>query len=218
MTTEPKWITSAVLVGVDLGKFQDYTAISIVFEQKRAHWNPVFKDTPEPIRYQLKYIDRLPLETGYQQQVNHVSQMMAGLTGKCQIKPVLLVDVGGVGAAVADMFRSSGLKPIEIQFTGGDKVTHRKHGFNVPKKDLVSAIQKTIGNSELQIPAGLPLADVLITEAVRMEVKQSSAGNLQYSHREGEHDDLVFSLALPLWYSWHTRKKQIRAVPSLWGR
>lgn len=216
--TEPKWITSAVMVGVDLGKFQDYTAISIVFEQKRAYWNPAFPDTPEPVRYQLKYIDRLPLETGYNEQIEHIRRLMAGLTGKCQIKPVLLVDVGGVGAAVADMFRSSGLKPIEIQFTGGDKVTRRKHGFNVPKKDLVSAIQRVIGNSELQIPARMQHADTLIAEAVRMEVKQSAAGNLQYSHRENEHDDLVFSLALPLWYSWHTRKKQIRAVPSLYGR
>jgi hypothetical protein len=170
------------------------------------------------MRYQLKYTDRLPLETGYQDQIEHVRRLMAGLTGRCQVKPTLLLDVGGVGAAVADMFRSSGLKPVEIQFTGGDKVTHRRHGYNVPKKDLVSAIQKAIGNGELQIPAGMRYADTLIGEGSRMEVKQSPSGNLQYSHREGEHDDLVFSLALPLWYSWYTRKKQIRAVSSLWGR
>jgi len=218
-----EWRHTSTFLCVDLGKLQDYTAISIIngierFEVPRDPRNSFVPSlrarmTGE-VRFEVPYLHRLPIGTDYVAQVRFVRRLYGELTRKCKPTPTLVIDATGVGQPVADMFRGEGLNPIEIWFTGGNKPTTRAYGFNVPKADIISALQRAIGRGELKIAAGIPEAGVLVEEATRMEAKQNPSGYVRYEHREGEHDDMVLSVGIGLWLAYWSRKNRIRTIPA----
>lgn len=56
------------------------------------------------------------------------------------------------------------------------------------------------GCPALQVAAGMKLGPVLVEEMAAMRVKQTLSGHEQFgAWREGEHDDLVFAVALAYW-------------------
>ena len=65
--------------------------------------------------------------------------------------------------------------------TSGNKVNRNdRGGFNVPKKDLVGALQLLLQSGRLQIAADLPLADVLVKELTNFHVKITVHANAVY--------------------------------------
>jgi len=70
----------------------------------------------------------------------------------------------------------------------------------VPKKNLIVGLQMLLQRGGLPIPAGLPFHGEFLEEISSMRVKVGSGGQEQYgAWREGEHDDLVFAVALAYW-------------------
>ncbi|MDI9605516.1 MAG: hypothetical protein QM305_09410 [Bacteroidota bacterium] len=218
-----EWRHTSTFLCADLGKLQDYTAISIIngierFEVLHDPRNPFIpslraRKTGE-VRFEVPYLHRLPIGTDYVAQVRFVQRLYVELGRKCKPRPVLVIDATGVGQPVADMFREKGLQPIEIWFTGGNRPTARAFGWNVPKSDTISALQRAIGRGELMIAARIPEAATLIEEATRMEAIQNPSGHIRYSHREGEHDDMVLSVGIGLWYAYWSRKNRIQSIPA----
>ena len=84
--------------------------------------------------------------------------------------------------------------------TGGDG-EHSKGGYDyVPKKDLISGLQILFECGELKIAKTLPHLEVLKKEMSAMQVKVTASGHETFgAWREGEHDDLVFAVALAYW-------------------
>src|SRR5215831_897699 len=101
------------IVGLDLGKMADYTALSIL------------ERTGEPAcpaSYRARYLKRWPLKTTYPT----IVQDVAMLVGRPPLGPGtdLVIDHGGVGIAVADQFRLARLAATLslVTITGGDVV------------------------------------------------------------------------------------------------
>ena len=70
----------------------------------------------------------------------------------------------------------------------------------VPKRDLMAGLQVLFEYDELKIARTLVYAEALKKEMMDMRVKATPAGNEQFgAWREGEHDDLVFAVALACW-------------------
>jgi hypothetical protein len=116
----------------------------------------------------------------------------------------LLVDYTGVGRAVFDMLVQRELEPIGITITGGSEVHVTENGWNVPKRDLITATQVALQDGRLRIAAGLEHAPTLTRELLDYRVRISAAGHDSYDAREGQHDDLVLSTALCAWFrDWH---------------
>ena len=80
------------------------------------------------------------------------------VTALCQTPELrgasLVLDATGVGRAVFDLFAQQ-LKPIGVQITGGNEVHHdlRTNFWNVPKRDLVSAVQAPLSAGRLKFAA-----------------------------------------------------------------
>lgn len=93
------------------------------------------------------------------------------------------------------------IRPIYI--TAGSKATPEGNGFRVAKKQLVSVLQVVLQwvPGRLRIDPSLRHAKLLVDELTTFSVKISQdSGNESYeSWREKDHDDLVLSVALPLW-------------------
>src|SRR3712207_876281 len=96
------------ICGLDLGQAADYSALDVLDYQ------------PQTAVYHCGYLQRLPLNMPYPQQVGRVYELLA--TPPLRGHTRLVLDATGVGRPVLDLVRSVGLAPIPVLITGGDVV------------------------------------------------------------------------------------------------
>ncbi|MGY6498926.1 MAG: hypothetical protein ACXIUP_11945 [Microcella sp.] len=200
---------SSFTVGLDLGQGQDYSALAVVervlvlppgVTLGDFHRRPqAFSELSEQLR--VRHLRRWELGTPYPSIVSDVVTMMRA---PIMDDALLLIDGTGVGRAVRDMFRdawhasSFGVwMPVAVTVTGAQ----RRHGWHVPKSDLMAAIQVPLQQGRLKIAPRLALGDVLERELVGFRQKISASGRDTYDipRRDGEgHGDLATALALAL--------------------
>jgi len=134
-----------------------------------------------------------------------------------QSQCALVADRTGVGAAVIDLLRQARISPLVGVFIhGGSATTHKGLNYNVPKVDLVTSVQLLVQDGRLRIPPVLPEAATLTQELLnfRYKLNPQTAHESFGAWREREHDDMVLSVALAVWWGTHTGWKKARA----WGR
>lgn len=206
-------------VGLDLGQ-SDFTALAVV---ERVHTPPgdLTVDVYEHLagrtgvgrpvtEHHVRHLQRWPQGTPYPEVVEQVGRLMR--RPPLATDGLLIIDRTGVGVAVMDMFRAAyrdgrlagATHPVGVTITGGDHGTD----FNVPKADLMGAVQATLQAGTLRIAAG-PLVPVLQKELLQFRQKISVAGRTTYDtpRREGEgHGGLVMALALALVWPNSLRK------------
>ena len=204
------------ILSVDLGQMNDPTAISILEERLEES----FKQSPMDVRhgtrgerkitrvYALRHLERPPLRTTYDQIVDKVKALIEtpALRGNAE----LIIDATGVGRPVLDMMVRAGLSPIGITITGGRTVSQDEDGYHVPKRDLASALQVAFASRRMKLAAGLPLAAEFMKELEAFRVKITKAGTDTYeAWRETDHDDIVLSVAMGVWYATFTRAADV---------
>jgi hypothetical protein len=142
--------------------------------------------------------------------VERILELLASL-GDTEL--VLAVDTTGVGRPVADVLKAHLKRWLEshrhvrlttgwITITGGDSVTKAEGGgLRVPKRDLASAPLVLMQNGQLKIAQEMALAETLRKELLNFKVKinLATAHDSYEAWREGDHDDLVLSVALACW-------------------
>jgi hypothetical protein len=206
---QPQPTPSEYLVGLDLGQAQDYTALAAVERTLRDRPTPT-KRPPQEAHYAVRYLKRWHLGTRYTDIALDVAALLLRepLPG-CR----LVVDATGVGRAVVDVLREAlkkhqvraSLEPVVI--TAG----HRAHlapggTWNVPKKDLVSALQALLQAQRFKV-ADLPERELLVKELMAFKVKVTASATETFeSWRERDHDDLVLAVALACWSGERPRK------------
>jgi len=217
MTEKP-----VMLIGVDLGQQRDYTAISVtervavetgrqVKEERYDSSLESYFAAPVPevaAEYRVRHLERPPLGTPYTKVVDRVVELVKKIGGE----PALVVDATGVGRPVTDMLwktlsaeltgTTTVVTPCNVTITGGDSVTRSPDGgFRVPKRDLVSAALVLMQNERLKIAEALELKETLVREllAFRVKINIATAHDSYEAWREGDHDDLVLSVALACW-------------------
>jgi hypothetical protein len=113
----------------------------------------------------------------------------------------LLVDKTGVGVAVTDLLKERRLRFTAVTIHGEEKVTHTNGTYNVPKGDLVAALEVPFHKGALKVAEGLTLWGVMREELQNFRRKINlKTAHASYEHwREGDHDDLVLACALACW-------------------
>ena len=206
-------------LGLDLGQAQDPTAVAILEwralpgTEKIETWGILragaTRDTPRrevrvtvtdpgAAAFACGYLKRLRLGTPYPAVADHVIALLetAPLKGQTQ----LVVDATGVGRPVVDMLRQRGLTPVAITITGGDSVTYDR-GYRVPARDLIGSVQVLLQTDRLKFAAGIPAVPQLVQELLAFRVKINPlTAHDSYGNREGQHDDMVFAVAVAAWW------------------
>jgi hypothetical protein len=205
-----------IIVGLDLGQSQDYTAAAFV--ERIGH---------TPAYYKVPHLLRWPLKTSYQTIAEDVrdlterDEVAIQRISNCETasRPVaLVVDKTGVGAPVVDMLKRLSLRPHAVVITGGHEVTKVHMGESrVPKVHLVNSVQLLLNDGRLKISPELPESKQLDDELHKFQIRKTGTGAAQYEApwREGEHDDLVLAVALAVWYGENKvyRKKDRKRGP-----
>lgn len=206
-------ILKNIVISLDLGKMNDYTALVIV------EHNNIKELAKTEKAYILRYINRFRLGTTYTEVAENVKKLMTKLTVRPAfdpvIKPLLLIDGTGVGEGVFEIFLNKGLKPKKIVITGGNKINVMPGGWNVPKRELISAVTGCLERQQLIIPDNVKFKEILLAEMQNFQVKITPSGYDSYSHREGEHDDILLALSQALWFLKKQEKQVVKAVPRL---
>lgn len=204
------------LIGVDLGKQNDPSAISIcrrrmAFGEKTslpgtdAH---IRETAPIISRYDLQHLERIPLGTSYPDVVRKVGTLMdhPNIARQC----FLVIDITGVGQAVYDMMIEAGMAPVGVTITGGTSVTESKDGYHVPKRDIVAALQIMFQSQQLRYPPPEKIKDPEVRQAYRQFIselktfrpKPTKSGVTTFeAWRESDHDDVVLSVGILMWYA-----------------
>lgn len=160
-----------------------------------------YNGRPPEVPLSLRHLERFELGTRYPAIIDRVRGLLSSgaLTSK---RVALLVDKTGVGASVVDSLVHAGLSPIAVTIHGGSAVSRDEHGYRVPKRDMVSAVQVLLQNGRLRIAEGLPLAETLRSELLSFRLKiDPKTAHDSYEHwREADHDDLVLAAAMACWF------------------
>lgn len=222
------------VLGLDLGQASDYSAAVLVekvhviilpdtgrgsgaghIDADGAHWR---EDKRVVDTWHVRAIKRWPLGTDYNLVVDDVSEMMLdpGLLGNAE----LVLDYGGVGRGVHDMFmeahRSGRLGPYwprTVTLTGGF-ATSTSTGTSTHKGDIISVLLKAAQRGRITIP-DMPLADALRRELRAFTLKQDKrTGNVRFeAKRQSDHDDILLAAAMAVW----TPIWQVRGEPRYVG-
>ncbi len=222
------------ILGLDLGQRRDPTAIALVervpagepekpSDRSACYWGiqDIYSEMHRSAQerkaraardiFQVRLLERFPLGTGYPDIVAEVAELTGAvvLEGPCQV----VVDGTGVGAPVVDLLRRAlgerfgstrGLS--QVVFTGGHTVSSEGNRFLVPRNDLVSNVEILLESGRLLIALDLSLAGALGEELenVHRRVLPPTGKESFIPWRENCHDDLVFALAVALWWGQHT--------------
>lgn len=187
-------------IGLDLGQQQDYTAMTVVQQVGQA------PSKQNPATYHLRHLERFDLGTPYQAVAERTRAVQEELRIRERAGSYVLADATGVGRPVVEMLKAEGVRLLKsITITGGDAPSRDNTEHRVPKRDLVSALQVLLQTRRLKFAEGLKEARTLRAELQNFRAKISlSTGHDSYeAWREGEHDDLVLSLAMACWYAEH---------------
>jgi hypothetical protein len=190
---------STFFISADLAQINDYTAITVI---ERVYTNNKKSSYFGDIRdYHLRHIERPERGTTYPKIVERLKELVCSQQLKGKDKAVV-IDITGVGRPVWDLMQNNGFRNSinGITITGGNSVMRDGCFYNVPKRDLISALQVAFQNGTLKIAAGLPESDTLVKELTNFKVKININGHDQYeAWREGIHDDIVLSAAMGMW-------------------
>jgi hypothetical protein len=198
----------AYYVGLDLGQSAEYTALAVVQTLKE---KGAMEDKWKTFLH-LRHLERYPLRTPYTDVADGVSALMRsetlnsdeydpsrGRIAKPRVE--LLVDKTGVGVAVTDLLKARGLRFTAVTIHGGEQISRPKGAYNVPKLDLVAALEVPFHTQTLKVAEGLQLWGVLREELQNFRRKvNTKTAHASFEHwRESDHDDLVLAAALACW-------------------
>jgi len=202
-------------LSLDLGQSQDYTALAVV--QRVPMFNP--QTGQRWIELHLKHLERFALKTPYTQIADYMRGLLTGppftqdIRDGHRIRKVrweLIVDKTGVGVAVTDLLKERRIPFYGVTITGMGQRVNRpaSREFNVPKQDLVSALEVPFHKDILKVAKGLEGWPQLREELLNFRRKQNTrTAHISYEHwRETDHDDLVLAAALACWKATYKRK------------
>ena len=196
--------TTTRILGLDLGQARDHTA-GVLLE--RNNYPSTFQGQRDD-RFRGRLVKRWPLGTDYTALAVEVIETL----------PVdfLVIDFGGVGRAVVDLFRkeiqergfSGRIIPVALIGSSAAGSLVRSLGrihYNVPKVEVLTSIVLLWQQKRLTLPPG-PETQLLIEEMRNFRLHYTKAANLTMDAAPGQHDDLVIALGLGCWWGLRERK------------
>ena len=127
--------------------------------------------------------------------------------------PVFVLDIGGVGMAIKDMMTAAKVETVGIQYTGGAAVSREGDNWHVSKSFIVGKFLAAWDEGRVLMPSGASFLDMFQGELRAFRGEMSAQGRAKFEAEQGEHDDLVMSVAQGIWYG-----EQEAPICCGWGR
>ncbi len=162
-------------VGVDFGKEQDFSVV-VVVEKLGA-------------MTRIVHVHRFPLKTPYGSVIGYIKS----LQDRWKSMNSVYADITGVGGYIVEDMVRGGIH-------GVNGIT-----FNIQsKEEMATILREKMRTQEIKIPyvPSKRIADLELTSELNIEKYELlKTGHLRFSHPEGSHDDVFWSLALAVYAS-----------------
>jgi hypothetical protein len=182
-------------LGLDVGPPGQPTGFAIIE-------SPALEQAPSQYEYHLRHIERFAPGTPYTNIIRTVAERVSAAGVKSS---PIAVDLTGVGRPFLEQCwkARAGLNVKAISVTAGLGVQKAEDGTTlVPKRDLVMVLQLALQGRRLKIAPGLPHANLLTAELGNFRLRSVPLGDAApIEWRDGQHDDLVFAVALAVWFA-----------------
>ncbi|MGP8010996.1 MAG: hypothetical protein ACLPI9_00735 [Halobacteriota archaeon] len=216
------------VLGIDLGTRHDSTAVVGLEKIRYTRFRDWIDEPTAPVslndpystkrpvydsitEYHVRYIDRIALGISYADIVSYIIALNEAMH---EYKPVIAIDVVGVGRAVLDMLREQGLtNVVPITTTASVEAGVKKNGeWSVGKAELAQTVKGLFGREIIKIAKDLDGAPQLLRELDGFAVKVSASTRRARYEAASEqiHDDLVSALAFASFLA--TKHKRIPIV------
>jgi hypothetical protein len=188
-------VLSKYILGLDPAQLHDWSALAAI----KMEWN----GTIRRYRYSLVAMER-------RQQVPYdeiVEWATAGLRttifqrSMSQGSPELVLDATGVGIAIKDMFQKTGVPVKAVTITVGNGWELVGSTWHLGKARLIGTFLGVLDSGRLQVNPNLPIWSQLERELVSYRAEISAQGHAKFEAAPGEHDDLLFALALAIFWA-----------------
>ncbi|TET97740.1 MAG: hypothetical protein E3J23_08660 [Candidatus Stahlbacteria bacterium] len=196
---------------MDLGSENDYAAMGILERIEKIRDPNIPTVNSRPIRSEkimvvselhLKYLTRIPLKTTYPKICEMIKATVENPRYVGDIQ--LVVDRTGIGIPIMQIMYLYDLAPIGISITSGNSANSTKHGYNVPKRDIVTALVAAwqSGRFKMPPPEKMPIIETFVEElqGFKMKIDQKTGHDSYEAWLEKIHDDLVLAIGLGVWW------------------
>jgi hypothetical protein len=179
-------------LGLDPAQIRDYAALSAL---------EVTYAGGEDATYRLVNLERRQ-RLSYPDLVNWVVQALKtpALNHEVIAPPTIVLDATGVGIAVRDLLRKESAPLESVIVTAGNSKNRDPDGYHVGKARIYGKFLSAFDSGRVQLNPNLPSFEQLEHEFLAFKAQISAKGNALFEAEEGEHDDLITSIALPVWY------------------
>ncbi len=189
------------LVGVDVGKKHDPTAIVAAELQERSDGS----------HFVVRFLERLPLGTPYPDVAQRLNTLCRNVTARTGVEPILYLDATGVGQGVLDLLQAQtlGAELWAVTFVPGMGRTVRpqERTVSLGKARLVCNLQAVLQSNRLHLPRGGE-ADALVQELLHYEIRIDEEGRERYgAFGQDRHDDLATALGLAVQHVQPRRRR-----------
>jgi hypothetical protein len=209
-TPSPYFTFRPYIAGLDIGQLHDPSALTVLERDISTRTGKV------QARYDARWLERFPLQTPYPAMARLVRDRLE----KLKAGVILVIDVTGVGRGMVDLFREEWMtvdpltqerrirpdKPAIVAVTLLTSAMHTPTApswdeHHVPKRDVVMRFMVALQQQRFRAAKSLKEAAILFKEGQNFQWKVSQAGNDQYgAWRDGQHDDLLLSAAIAVWW------------------
>jgi hypothetical protein len=194
-----------IVIGIDLGKMNDYSAVACIERvQKYKSWPHEKEHLGEPY-YRLMVLERFPLNTDWVKQAYFAQAIYEEIKARWsekKITPDIIIDAAGVGAPMLDMFKRLIPAAMGCYFTSGHQVNKENGIYYVPKQQVVATTQIVSQARRIKFGQNIPDKEALKNEMLNFSYKiNQETGYVSFEHgKDSQKDDQVLAIAIALWY------------------
>ena len=114
--------------------------------------------------------------------------------------PEFVLDATGVGVAVNDMFRAKRIRTRAVTITSGNALNRQEATIHLGKARLIGTFLSAFDAGKVHVNPNMPIWPALEQEMLSFRAEMSEQGHAKFEAPPGEHDDMLFALALAVWY------------------
>ena len=181
-----------IIISLDPAQLRDWSALCVVDmqyrpEEKRFGYDLIGMNRKQGLRYDL------------------IVDWVAGVLRRPEFSPdgkppEFILDATGVGVAVRDMFAAKGVRLKAVTITVGEAYNRTGSLISIGKARLIGSFLGAFDAGKVRVNPNMPIWPALEREMLSFRAEMSAQGRAKFEAEQGEHDDMLFALAMAVWY------------------
>ena len=179
------------ILSLDPAQLRDWSALCAIDMQ--------YKPDERRFHYDLVAMNRkqgLP----YDQIVSWVARTIKNPAFNVREPPDFILDATGVGVAVRDMLRAKGVRMKSITITAGEAYSRQGNFMHVGKARLIGKFLGAFDSGKVHVNPNMAIWPAVEREMLAFRAEMSTQGRVKLEAEQGENDDMLFALAMAVWY------------------